>query len=227
MEASSGFLLGVDYSEQHDPRAVRIATDNSGALYDLANCQIPPASCVTKLSADGKTMLWQNTLAFKANTMAVDPNGGVYVIPASQPWDTSIFVAKPGASGTGVAWKTPVGFTPPPSSATQQVFLAADSQGRAYAAGLSAANVTDVVRLKAEGSAIDYTTQIPGTPAALAVGASAAHQRPAGSGSGILGDLHGLWLHPVRRNVCGTRAVHGGGGEPDQLPACRRLLGRG
>ena len=42
--------------------------------------------------------------------MAVDPNGGVYVAPVSLPGDTSISVVKLNSSGTGVAWKAPVGF---------------------------------------------------------------------------------------------------------------------
>jgi uncharacterized protein (TIGR03437 family) len=167
--ASSGFVLGVDYSERYAPGALQIATDSFGAIYDLTNCGLPTASCVTKLSADGKTIAWKNTLGFVANTMAVDPNGGVYVIPASLPGDTSIFVAKLGANGTGIAWKAPVGFTLPPAPGGQQAYLAADSLGRAYVAGLLTDNVADVVRLNAAGSAIDYTVHVACTPTSLAV----------------------------------------------------------
>src|ERR1019366_8830212 len=111
--ATSGFLLGVDYSEWLSLNATQIATDKSGALYILSTfpeSRGSTPSWVTKLSSDGKTMLWQNKLGFAVSTMAVDPNGGVYVTPLSLAGDTSIFVAKLSADGTGVAWKTPVGF---------------------------------------------------------------------------------------------------------------------
>ena len=67
---------GVDYSEWLTPNARQIATDNSGALYILSAFPIStdtPPSSVTKLSADGKTILWQNQLGFAVSTMAVDP----------------------------------------------------------------------------------------------------------------------------------------------------------
>jgi len=35
---------------------------------------------VTKLSADGKTILWENDLGFETDQIAVDPSGGVYVL---------------------------------------------------------------------------------------------------------------------------------------------------
>ena len=108
MAASSGFPLGVDYSEWFVPYAAGIATDNSG---HSTFCRIPrrrQAQLVTKLSADGTTILWQYPLGFVVNAMAVDPDGGVYVVPAWQAGDTSYFVAKLDADGTGIAWKTPV-----------------------------------------------------------------------------------------------------------------------
>jgi uncharacterized protein (TIGR03437 family) len=129
---------------------------------------------VTKLSADGKTILWQNQLGFVASAMAVDPNGGVYVIPASQPGDTSVYVAKLGASGTGLAWRTPAGFIP-----MSAPVLAADSQDRAYVAAQHITNnfitqTADVVRLNAAGSGVDYTTRIMGIPTSIAVDQSGA-----------------------------------------------------
>jgi uncharacterized protein (TIGR03437 family) len=171
---SSGFLLGVDYSERYYPgNSTEIATDASGALYNLVNCQLPPASCVTKVSADGKTLFWQNALGFVAVTMAVDPNGGVYVIPAPQPGDTSIYVAKLNPTGTGFAWKTSVGSGVTPGG---PVFLAADPEGRAYVAGSynSTTDVTEVVRLNAAGNAVDYATQVAGGTASIAVDGSGA-----------------------------------------------------
>jgi uncharacterized protein (TIGR03437 family) len=117
-------------------------------------------------------MLWQNTLGFAAITMAVDPNGGVYVIPAILPGDQSIFVAKLSSGGTGVAWKTPVGFNLP----GWLPVLTVDSQGRAYVAGYYdlTNNVTHVVRLNAAGSAVDYTAQLTGIPVGIAVDGSGA-----------------------------------------------------
>jgi hypothetical protein len=58
MASSSGPLLAVNYSEwvnfPLDIVGAQIATDNAGALYLLSN--VTP-STVTKLSADGKTIL--------------------------------------------------------------------------------------------------------------------------------------------------------------------------
>jgi hypothetical protein len=109
MAQSSSFLLGVDYSEWYGVIALRIATDNSGAVYVLGSCPGNSGSCVTKLSADGNTILWQNQLAFSTYTMAVDPSGGVYVVPVGQLTDTTSYVAKLGASGSGLAWEVPLG----------------------------------------------------------------------------------------------------------------------
>src|ERR1039457_5880679 len=168
----SAFPLGVSYSEWLNDYATQIATDSSGAIYVLQPyCVHTSASCVTKLSADGNTMLWDNQLAFAVNVMAVDPSGGVYVIPQSQPQDPSIYVAKLGAGGTGLAWQAPGGVMPGewgPDS------LSADSQGRAYVAASSGQNAGAVVRLNAAGSAVDYTTQVAGTPTAIAVDSSGA-----------------------------------------------------
>ena len=172
--ATSGFLLGVDYSEWLNPNAVQIATDRSGALYILSavrsSSPIPPSS-VTKVSADGKTILWQNNPGFAVQTMAVDPNGGVYVIPAWTGETTSTFVAKLNANGTGVAWKRPIG-----SVLESGSIVAADSTGRAYLAGLCETNsgtdpsslMTCVVRLNAAGSVVDYTAQVKGVVTSLA-----------------------------------------------------------
>src|ERR1039458_3276610 len=101
MPASSGFILGPDYSEWVVPRVTRIATDSTGALYILSTCPVNGSSfscCGTKLSATRKAILAQNNFGFaigySGNAMAVDPTGGVYVIPMYQPGDTSVFVAK-------------------------------------------------------------------------------------------------------------------------------------
>jgi uncharacterized protein (TIGR03437 family) len=167
----SAFPLGVGYSEWLNTAATQIATDNSGAIYLLQPyCVHTSSSCVTKLSADGSTMLWDNNLGFAVNAMAVDPDGGVYVIPVSQPQDASIYVDKLAAGGTGLAWQAAVGLMPGGPSA-----LEADSQGRAYVAAASSPNAAGaVVRVNAAGSGVDYTTQLAGTPAALAVDSSGA-----------------------------------------------------
>jgi len=184
MAASSGFLLGADYSEWLPAYVTQIATDSSGALYILSACTqtatYSPYPCVTKLSADGKTILWQNNLGFTVEylgglpePMAVDPNGGVYLIPTSNSGDASIFVAKLRADGTGLEWKAPVGgFLMPGLPAV----LAVDSQGRAYVAGTHGLNSqgSGVVRLNAAGTAVDYSAQVPGTVASIAVDGSGA-----------------------------------------------------
>jgi uncharacterized protein (TIGR03437 family) len=174
MASSSGFLLGVDYSEWLPPNVQQITTDSSGAVYILSSCTVPSAasSCVAKLTADGKTIEWQSNLGFAANTLAVDPNGGVYVTAGSGPGATSIYVAKLLAGGTGIAWTTPVSvLTPYPAPV-----LAADSQGRAYVAGVCEPTYLGscVVRLNAAGSAVDYTAQLPGTVTSIAVDATGA-----------------------------------------------------
>jgi uncharacterized protein (TIGR03437 family) len=168
MAADSSFLLGVDYSEwlTHgggSPAVSQIATDSSGDLYiEWTDSFNASGSWVTKLSADGKTRLWENQLAFVTTTMAVDPAGGVYVIPVVQPPGSSSYVVKLSADGTGVAWKSPVGFYPP---------LAVDSQGRAYVAA-SHNGGAEVVRLNAAGSAVEYTAEVAGGPTSIAVDAS-------------------------------------------------------
>ena len=173
MASSSGFLLGVDYSEWFPNNGgASMATDGSGALYFLSYCQGTFASCVTKISADGKTMLWQNQLSFTVNTMAVDPNGGVYVMPAGGITGTSTYAAKLNASGSGLAWTVPVGQL----LESWPYVLAADSHGSLYIAGECAADYsqTCVVRLNAAGTAIDYTTMLVGSPTSIAVDSSGA-----------------------------------------------------
>jgi uncharacterized protein (TIGR03437 family) len=175
--AASNLPLGVDFSEWLNLNAMQISTDSSGAVYIASGSSGGWASTVTKLSADGKTMLWQNQLGFLVAAMAVDPNGGVYVIPLSMPGDTSIYVAKLSASGTGLAWKAPVGFIAPSAIGGQMPpVVGADSQGRSYVAGSNdAANdAMSVVRLNAAGTAVEYTAQVKGTPNVITVDSSGA-----------------------------------------------------
>ena len=196
MAQSSSFLLGVDYSEWYGVIALRIATDNSGAVYVLGSCPGNSGSCVTKLSADGNTILWQNQLAFSTYTMAVDPSGGVYVVPVGQLTDTTSYVAKLGASGSGLAWEVPLGALLSPAPA---VDLAVDSQGRAYAAGVYGKTNQEgsLVRLNAAGNAIDYTVHLKGTPAAIAVDASGAAYV---TGTGVGADANAGFLERAAPN---------------------------
>ena len=213
----SGFMLGVNFSEWLNlppSTSAALATDSSGSLYILT---VSTASTVTKLSADGKTLVWQNQLGFTATAMAVDPSGGVYVTPLIQPADTSAYVAKLGASGTGLAWKTPVGFIP-----MSGPVLAADSQGHAYvAAQYMTTNyftqTADVVRLNADGSGVGYTAQMMGQPTSIAVDASGAAfvSGTATNGQGVngvtfawtsgAGRVRGVLLQPASRHQPDSR----------------------
>ena len=166
--AAPGFQLGAQYSEWA-PAVSAIGTDSTGALYLLSFCQVSAATgavtsqCVTKLSPDGKTITWQNTLGFglggAGTAMAVDPNGGVYVIPGVQISDPTVYIAKLAADGTGFAWKMAAS-----SAIVGNPAVAADSQGRTYVGGTigpySQASV--IIRVNAAGTAVDYTAQVPG-----------------------------------------------------------------
>ncbi|MEO7143925.1 MAG: hypothetical protein ABI165_10550 [Bryobacteraceae bacterium] len=205
MATQPGFLLGPDYSEWLYPNAgqMQIATDGSGALYILSvltgtSLSSQPVFRVTKLSADGKTILWENDLGFATYQIAVDPSGGVYVLssisteaPGVLP-APSLFVAKLTFDGGGIAWKTQVpnfpAYVPTP-------VLAVDPQGRAYVAGESDASNTvgGVVRLKADGSGIDYTAKVAGYPTAIAVDASGG-AFVAGSSDPSQGDVSSTFL---------------------------------
>jgi uncharacterized protein (TIGR03437 family) len=184
MAAQPGFLLGADYSEWLYPNAneIQIATDGSGALYILSvfpgtSLGSPSVFRVTKLSADGKTILWENDLGFATDQIAVDPSGGVYVLSSISgvaplvPPAPSLFVAKLTADGGGIAWKTQVPNLP---QYRPEPVLAVDREGRAYVAGESDAGnaVGAVVRVRADGSGIDYTAKVAGYPTAIAVDAS-------------------------------------------------------
>ena len=177
--STSGLRLGVNYSEWLSFPAnsgVQLTADTSGAIYFLRSTvqSNVASSTVTKLTPDGKTLLWQNQLGFAASAITVDPNGGVYVVPVRQQSETTAYVAKLSPTGTGLLWKTSVGFLPqsPP-------VIAADSQGRVYLAAQFAVNnfITRsayVVRFNAAGSAIEFTTQIMGTPTSIALDPSGA-----------------------------------------------------
>ena len=166
--AASGFLMGLDYSEW-GPFSLAgwpsIAVDNSGALYILISCpaNYPSPYCLTKLSADGKTIIWQNNLGF-AGPMAVDPSGDVYVAG----WESfDVFVEKLSADGTSVVWKTQLLATNQAVGLNSGISLAVDSTGRVFLT-CDAVIGGEVVRLNA-GGAIDYIKRVPIVPDAIAV----------------------------------------------------------
>lgn len=168
-------LLGVNYLEWFAPDANQIATDSSGALYILGYYSLPSgmsATSVTKLSADGTTILWQNMLGL-TNTMAVSPAGDVFVVSNFQTPDTAVYVTRLAAGGSGVAWTAAAGFTPLFLQSYPPV-VAADSQGRAYLAAPISPAASTVVRINAAGSAIDYTANLNGLPSAIAADGSGA-----------------------------------------------------
>lgn len=185
--AGNSFRLGSDYAEWLYPNAglnaSQLSTDGAGAVYILSiipgtSLSNPPKFLVSKVSPDGKTILWENNLGFDVTSMAVDPDGGVYVLSSfaspspSAPPPASVFVAKLGPAGSGIAWKVTLPFT---SVVAQYASpLKADSQGRAYVAGTIGftSRAGAIVRVKADGSGVDYTTQIPGFPSTIAVDAS-------------------------------------------------------
>lgn len=165
--------LSINYSEWlgfYDSPP-QIATDSTGAIYLLTTALQANAasSAVTKLTPDGRTLLWRNQLDFVVVAFAVDPTGGVYVVPGRQLLDTGGYVAKLSPSGTGLAWKTPTDLLPQAITV-----IAADAQGRAYLAGYYDFNgfltqTADVIRLNASGSAIDFRTPVIGTPVSIAL----------------------------------------------------------
>jgi hypothetical protein len=206
--SSSAFQLGVAYSEWLNfpaNNSAEMATDGSGAVYFLTNTfqNNIALSTVTKLSADGKTVLWQNQLGFAASAMTVDPGGGVYVVPVRQTNDTTAYVAKLAATGTGLAWKTSVGFLPQSLPA-----IAADSQGRVYLAAQVMVNnfitrTADVVRLNAAGTGIDFTSQVMGTPTSIAIDQSGAAfvAGSAVNSQGVTTGWHGRLLLGLSRRL--------------------------
>lgn len=128
-------------------------------------------STVTKLTPDGKAILWQNQLGFGASAIAVDSTGGVYVALTRLQSDTTGYIAKLSSTGTGLAWQMSVGFLP-----QSPISIATDSQGRVYfAAALSVNDSTaNVARANAAGTALDFTTQINGNPTSIAFDPSGA-----------------------------------------------------
>ncbi len=164
----SDFLLGLDYSQWLLPNVQKLATDASGAIYVLSNAgsagQDARPSTVTKLSADGKAIVWQNQLGVPVSTMAIDPNGGVYVSPIHS--NADVIVAKLNDSGSGIAWTFSTGITFPNGA---RPTLAADASGRVYVGGLGT-----FFRIAANGGSINYQQPLVGLMNSIAVDASGA-----------------------------------------------------
>ena len=169
-------LLGLNYTEWAIPGVYpsQIAADSAGELFILG-CPgtAPSPSCVTKLSADGKTILWQITLGFPA-AMAVDPSGAVYLVSATFDEPTA-FVEKLSADGSTVLWKTQLDVLMGTNDASGvPPAIAVDSTGRTFVTGygLNGSVAGDyVIRLNAAGT-VDYSTSLDGLqpkPAAIAV----------------------------------------------------------
>jgi hypothetical protein len=122
-------------------------------------------------------MLWQDNFGFSigydGTAIAVDPNGGVYVIPEIQPSNISVYVAKLNANGTGIAWTKQV---TPSGMGLGNPVITADARGRVYVAGKNANGPNGpppqgsaVIRLNAAGTTIDYTAEVAGAVNAIAV----------------------------------------------------------
>lgn len=166
--AEPNFVLGFDYSQWLFDRFRAMATDSSGAIY-LLRAETNPGvdglhSSVTKLSADGKLILWTYQFQTEVSRMAVDPSGGVYVTPIRG--DGAVTVAKLDARGSGIAWTSPTLIPPPQPSFP---LLAVDAKGRAYTS-----LGTKLVRLSADGSAIEYSIMAAGAIYSIAADATGA-----------------------------------------------------
>jgi hypothetical protein len=140
LAAAADFRLGLNHSEgvPNISPGEQLAADSSGALYILDIS----ASHLTKLTADGKTILWQRVLTPRVSAMAVDSNSGVYLIAVADPTGVSAVVEKLSADGATVLWKTEI---------AGAVSLAVDASGSAFVAANG-----QVIRLNASG-AVDAT----------------------------------------------------------------------
>lgn len=193
--AASGFLLGIDYIEW-GPFGLSIIADSAGELYIPTSCTPNggSATCMTKLSADGKTILWQASLGYP-NEVAVGSDGSVYIVAGEV---FNLVVTKLAADGTTALWTTVLG--PNLGASSECTGMAVDSTGRAFVAvdSLDSGGLRDgckVVRLNAAG-AVDATfLNVPGSLAGVPGVVSRIAVDPTGSnvviaippGPGVLG----------------------------------------
>ena len=216
--APPGFLLGLDYSESVDYPS-QIAVDGAGSAYLLYICPSSNsfyASCLAKLSPDGKTILSEVTVPFAVSAMAVDAQGDCFLAPQATFTQTSltVFVEKLSGCSSSSAYETPIGFDLSTISGSQTVVLAVDSSGRAFVAGNDASTGQGyLVRLNASG-AVDYTTTLNGMPKAIAV-------NPSGSEVAVqLGISTLAWVSPdsnavAYSNVFGISVISAAGVAPN------------
>jgi hypothetical protein len=170
--------LGLNYSEWGPYLGAvsaspvqQIAADGSGDLYVLSFCSLAynAPSCLTKLSADGKTVVWQNTLTFTDGGIAVDPIGNVYLVAPGATAQSGAVEKLSSADGS-VVWTTQV------SGAGTGSGITVDATGRVFlgiatcSSSCPPAGVTWlIVRLNTAGSIDTTFPSVPITPTALAV----------------------------------------------------------
>lgn len=205
--AAPSFRLGIDYIEWGPftlETTTQIAADNAGELYIFTICSPvvngPPCGTnITKLSADGRTILWQTDLGFTSQ-LAVGGDGSVYVVEAAE---FNLVATKLSADGAGETWRAVLG--PNLGSASKCSGLAVDSNGRAFVA-VDSLNANGqqtgcaAVRLSAAGP-IDAT--FPGAPQQtyrVAVDPSGADVVVAGAGFARLSQS-GTWTAFTPQNL--------------------------
>ena len=143
----------------------KIAVDGSGEIYVQALCSLGDnaSSCLTKLSADGKSIVWQNTLPFTGGGIAVDPNGSAYLSAPGNSAQGAAIEKLSSVDGT-VVWSTQVAGAGAGAGlavdATGRVFLTT-SQGGQCTPSSCPPPIVNVVRLNTAG-VIDAT--FPGPP---------------------------------------------------------------
>jgi uncharacterized protein (TIGR03437 family) len=171
--AAPSFLLGMDYNEwgplNPGSQPTQITADSSGNLYILMSCTgtSGAAACMTKLSADGKTILWQTVLGYP-NSVAVGGDGSIYLVAGAA---FNLVAQKLASDGTTVDWTTTLG----PNLGSQG--MAVDATGRMFVALDS-----EVVRLNASG-AVDATFANSPSLGQLAVDPTGSTVVAAGAGS--------------------------------------------
>ena len=158
---SAGTVYGVNYTGTlATSQGFQRAVDGSGSLYLLAACVGAPGAdilgCLNKVSPDGKTVVWSDTLGFWASAIAVDSVGNVYLASNStNPQDTSpSFVEKMSVDGKAVLWKTTL------SSGLTPFAISLDSAGHVYVAGENQANNTGFLARFNSGGTLDYTVSL-------------------------------------------------------------------
>jgi len=195
---------------------------------------------IGKMDANGNlifgTLLGGQTFT-TATAIAVDSAGNVYIagtsfpglsggpfpttagaaIPATTSTTTSLWAAKLNASGSQFDYVTFL-----PNQFTSVTAIAVDSSGNAYIGGSATAGSTNgfVVALNANGTAIQYTALLAGTPTAMTVNPSG-NLVAAGNGSGVavgLG-LQGIYVQTLDSSGSVQLSQFPGGNPSDSVSA--------